>query len=404
LRALRADARTAATPVVLLHPPDVEPPAADFLRLGAEDCIPSTLAETEVMIRVRTQLRAAQVRKDAPRRAAEHLRSSERSLADLFDSVPVGLRWMDADGIILRANGAELDLLGYRADEYIGRAARDFYTDRGAFDDMLHQVRAGRNVANLELEVRCKNRSVRHVLVDCSCHGDDGWPVHLRCFTRDITDQKLREARLGDSMKEVHHRVKNNLQVISSILNLQMGLLHEQKTLELLKDIDNRIKSMALVHELMYQTRDLASIDVEEYLRSLVSHLGHTYHAHRREMLLDVDVDRVMLNPDTAIPLGLVVTELISNALKHAFPSGQRGTVRLALKRTPLQGSYSLGVSDNGVGLPADLEPARASTLGLSIVNALTQQLGGTMTVTRHHGTVFQLAFSELAAGARRQT
>lgn len=218
---------------------------------------------------------------------------------------------------------------------------------------------------------------------------------------RDVTARKLAEAELRASLeeqtvllKEIHHRVKNNLQVVSSLLSLQARQVQDPTSLEMLRDSQNRIRSMALVHEKLYQTQDLARVDFAGYLQNLTAFLFHAYQVDAAEIVLQVSADSaVRLGIDAAIPCGLIVNELVSNALKHAFPHKRPGKVWIALTRQADQ-RLQLVVGDDGVGLPPDLDIRNTTSLGLQLVNTLTDQLEGTLTVARERGTVFEITFA----------
>jgi PAS domain S-box-containing protein len=210
-------------------------------------------------------------------------------------------------------------------------------------------------------------------------------------------ETSLREKEV--MLQEIHHRVKNNLQVISSLLDMQSLTVDDATTLQVLQDSQSRVRSMALVHEKLYQSPDLASIDVAEYVYSVAAYLRQVYSTQGREITLDVQVDAVSLDLDTAIPCGLIINELVSNALKHAFPPEETGggKVRIAL-RSPGDGQLSLMVSDDGVGMPPDMDFETPQTLGLQLVDLLTQQIEGTLDLDRDGGTTFEIRFPDRRA------
>jgi two-component sensor histidine kinase len=194
-------------------------------------------------------------------------------------------------------------------------------------------------------------------------------------------------------LKEIHHRVKNNLQVISSLLNLQSQTIEDDDTLATLRDSQNRIRSMALIHERLYRSRDLSRIDLGEYVQSLSSFLIRSYRAYTRAVQLRVDADDVALSIDAAVPCGLIINELMSNALKHAFPDGREGEIRVAIKAD--NGLVQLSVGDNGVGFPDDVDFRETESLGLQLVNTLVDQLDGTVALRVNGGTTFEIAFAQ---------
>ena len=214
-------------------------------------------------------------------------------------------------------------------------------------------------------------------------------------------------ARLGASVKEkdilikeIHHRVKNNMQVISSLLNLQAASVSDVAVLDIIKKSRDRILSMALIHEKLYQSRDLARIDFEQYLRKLIVHLFNSYRVDPGTVDLIVDVKDVFLNINEGIPCALIANELVSNALKHAFPEGRetRGEIAIGFSRNG-DGLHTLTVRDNGVGLPAGFGLEKSESLGLQIVQDLVAQLDGTIRVENRGGTLYTITFPGPAAG-----
>ena len=223
--------------------------------------------------------------------------------------------------------------------------------------------------------------------------------VLVSAAIRDISERKLVEIKLRASLnekevllKEIHHRVKNNLQIVSSMLNLQMDQLSDTKAIELFKESQNRVRSIALFHEKLYQSRDLARVEIAEYLKGLANGLFATYGVNPDDIVLTVHTEDIPLGVDAAISCGLIVNELVSNSLKHAFPARRRGQVEVTLRSAGAD--VILEVADNGVGFPANLDFRSPSTLGLKIVAIFTEQVGGTMDLTREGETRFSLRFT----------
>jgi two-component sensor histidine kinase len=203
-------------------------------------------------------------------------------------------------------------------------------------------------------------------------------------------------------LQEIHHRVKNNLQVVSSLLNLQSNYVQDGSALEMFRESQNRILSMALIHEKLYRSRNLSRIDLGEYIKTLASDLVRSYTSRSYPVNLTVDAADVFLSVEKAVPCGLIINELVSNALKHAFPedlnttadlrNGKESEIRIHLAANGGQ-NVSLVVGDNGVGLPQDLNLATADSLGLRLVYTLINQLDGTIKVRNKNGAEFELAF-----------
>lgn len=193
-------------------------------------------------------------------------------------------------------------------------------------------------------------------------------------------------------LREIHHRVKNNLQVISSLIKLQSKSIEDETIREKLKESQNRVKSMAIIHERLYESVNLAGIDFKGYTKHLAQDLFRSY-GTGPNIKIKTDIDSVFLNIDKAVPLGLILNELISNSLKHAFPDGRKGEIRILLHQDN-GGNYSLIVSDNGAGLPSHMDFRNTKSLGLQLVNALTKQLKGNIELDSSNGTQFSITFS----------
>jgi PAS domain S-box-containing protein len=229
-------------------------------------------------------------------------------------------------------------------------------------------------------------------------YGLDKKVTEISGIGRDITEKKLSEEKLRQSLKEkevllkeVHHRVKNNLQVISSILNLQSSYVKDKKTLEILRESQNRIKSMSFIHESLYQTKDFSNINFTEYVTNLSNNLVHSYQSFEEQVNLDLKIQDVFLNLDLAIPCGLIINEILSNALKYAFPKNNKGKINIRL--THRKQVITLVIQDNGVGLPAHIDYNNTESLGLQLVVTLVDQLGGTIKLDRTIGTKFTIVF-----------
>ncbi len=224
--------------------------------------------------------------------------------------------------------------------------------------------------------------------------------IVLQAVIRDITERKRNEEQIKESLaekevllKEIHHRVKNNLQVISSLLRLQSRYIQDNVILEMLKESQNRVRSMALVHEHLYQSKDLSRIDFAEYIRNLSSHLFQAYEVKARGVKLNINVVPVFLNIDTVVPCGLIINELVSNSLKYAFPEASRGDISIEFSYQNDEHKFILKVSDNGIGFPEDLDYKNSGSLGLRLVCSLVRQLKGNIELVAQAGTVFQISF-----------
>ncbi len=199
-------------------------------------------------------------------------------------------------------------------------------------------------------------------------------------------------------LREIHHRVKNNMQVMSSLLRLQSRSASNPETSRMLEENQNRIQSMALLHEILYQSEDLAVVDFPKYLRRMVEHLFSSYGVADQQIQLHAEMDSVGLELDDALPCALLISEVISNSLRHGFPEGRTGEVRLLLRQPDLT-TVSLVLSDNGVGLPGNLDWTTSRSLGLRLVRALADQLRASLDIRSKGGTEVRLVFTSRRGG-----
>ncbi|MCJ7499415.1 sensor histidine kinase, partial [bacterium] len=227
-------------------------------------------------------------------------------------------------------------------------------------------------------------------------------------ITRDITELKKTEealikseeqlrASLGEKeilLKEIHHRVKNNLQVISGLLDLQAHHIGDPAGREIYKESQNRVITMALIHEELYRSANLSQVDFSEYIQNLCENLMISYGVNRKRIKLDISAEKTDMVVDTAIPCGLIINELITNTLKHAFPNKRKGTISLSFKQLKNK-SYLLTVSDDGIGMPRNVDINKTKTLGMQLITVLVGQLGGTLKIKRREGTSFMINFRE---------
>ncbi len=332
-------------------------------------------------------------------RMAEDLQAttvSKTYVDNILESMSEILIVVDRELRIQMINRAGLEQLGFKADELIGRGLGDLLdaprpreTPSASPGDLLGTG-----------EHRMTTKSGARIAVHWSAaelRGVGGDRLGVVCAALNIDQRKLDEERLRASLaekevllKEVHHRVKNNLQIISSLLALQASEASDADTRRLFEESQGRIRSMALIHEQLYQSNELSRIDFSEYVRRLCENLRESSGAFIGQVSLSLDVDSAPLPLNLAIPCGMILNELISNAIKHAFPSGQRGEIQVAFH---FEGSqYVLSVSDNGAGMPATTSQ---TSLGLKVVQALARQLGGELRVDNRLGAGFTIVFPD---------
>jgi len=233
---------------------------------------------------------------------------------------------------------------------------------------------------------------------------DEGNISGLLAVSRDITERVKMEEEIQQSLeekemllKEIHHRVKNNLMIIASLLNLQSRYIKDKEALGIFKESQNRANSMALIHEKLYRSTDLKRINFGEYIRTLANDLFRTYTDSSGRINLNIDVEDVMMDINTSIPLGLMLNELISNALKHGFPEGMEGDINIYFNSRDDQ--YQLKVGDTGISFPEDVDYRNTDSLGLQLVNNLTKQIDGQIELDTSQGTEFTITFKEVKYG-----
>ena len=347
-----------------------------------------------------THTRQRQLLLDARSRAGE----LDAVLAAMNDAVVV----FGTDGTIVRANPAAVALLdedpvAMDRHSFAGKLDMRRPDGFGIPEEEMPGTRAlrGEQVIDEEILIVDHRGEPHAILVSCSPLITEGAVAGVVVVGRDITDRKRTEERFSASLrekevllKEVHHRVKNNLQVIASMLNLQAGSETDDHCRVALRDSQNRIRTLALIHEKLYSSGDLAEIPIKEYIRDLTSSLFRSLAPDVDSISLHLEIADVLLDINSAIPVALILNELISNSLEHAFPEGTEGEISITYK--PLSASrFRLRVRDSGVGMPGELDFRNTESLGLQLVCLLTKQLDGSIELDRADGTHFTIDFSE---------
>ncbi|HJV36451.1 PAS domain S-box protein [Geomonas sp.] len=352
---------------------------------------------------------------EALARIHEQTESDRRRLEAILETTPVGV-------VLFEAGTGKLSLTNRRAaaiylEEFDGldleahlAKVKVLRPDGALFPvEELPVSRAlrGEEVHNVEMTIERGNGVRVPIIVWAAPLRDAAGKVTTAVVVMDdITERKQAEERVKASLhekevllKEIHHRVKNNLQVISSLLSLQAGGSRDQTVREVLNEVSFRVRSMALVHEKLYQSTDLAHIDFAEYLKSLLAFIWRAHGSGTAGIRLNLDLEPVYFPVDTAVPCGLIVNELAGNALKHAFRGRADGEVTVSLSKVGA-GGVRLGVTDNGSGLPAGLQWREANSLGLKLVQMLAGQLDAVVEVESGQGTSFRIIMNAQASTA----
>ena len=294
-----------------------------------------------------------------------------------------------------------LAIYGYSGDEMTARPTlwiKAIHPEdrRAVTRQAVEEARGGARAAH-EFRIIRKDGSVRQVRSASNpILGADGKLQRVYGTVMDVTEFESLRSSLKEKevlLKEIHHRVKNNLQIVISLMRLQSRAFSEERVRAALKDLETRIRAMALVHEHLYHSSDLAKIGFKDYLKGLCEELFRTYRADAGRIALEIDAEAVALDIERAIPCGLIINELLTNAIKYAFPGDRKGVIRIAIRNTPDSG-VEIVVSDDGIGMPETLDIRKAKTLGLQLVTTLAEnQLKGRFELERAGGTRFRIQF-----------
>ena len=336
-------------------------------------------------------------------RAEEALLESERKFRETVLNLDEGYYSVTPDGVLLEHNRAFCRILGFDGSADLkGKRTPDFWQRTDKRNEYLQELISKGSVSNFQADAKTVKGEKIIVLINAHIiKGKDDRPIRIEGIFQDITARVLAEEGVQASLREkeillreIHHRVKNNMQVISSLFNLQAGHIKDEDARRMLKEGQLRIRSMALVHEKLYKSRDLSKIDFADYLQSLADHFFQFFQVRAGRIRLETDLEQIHLDVNSAVPCGLLVSELISNALKHAFPEGREGAVEIGLRRRK-DGAVELQVSDDGVGFPDSMDFRRTESFGLQIAILLVGQLKGTIELDRKNGAAFTIVFSE---------
>ena len=326
----------------------------------------------------------------------------EERFRQVVESAPNAMVMVNQDSVIEMVNAQAERVFGYARAELLGRPVDMLVPERfrdghpGMRRSFFAEPRSRPMGAGRDLYALKKDGSEFPVEIGLNPIETDQGTMVLSAIV-DISDRKQKEEHIIQALKEkevllgeIHHRVKNNMQIVHSLLKLQLARVSDPVVIGMLRDGQSRIYSMALIHQTLYQSNDFARVDFDSFLKSLVSNLTTSYGAEPNRIAVSMDVTDVLLPINVAVPCGLMVNELISNALKHAFPRGQSGEIIVTLRKVPNE-QVVLCVSDNGVGIPDDLDIAQTATLGLQLVWLLADQIGVEVTIQRSNPTRFEL-------------
>jgi len=340
------------------------------------------------------------------KKEADQRKKSEEKYRMLFETIQEGValqRVIDdgRPGNFIQANPAFQRLFGYGKEELCDLSPMDISRDVSEGERRGKEKRV-KNLRGLYFERVFFTKSGRELICEMRTDlVDIGGEKFFVSIFHDVTQRVLAERMISRSLREkevllreIHHRVKNNLQVISGLLNLQSHFIDDQGVKAIYRDGQNRIQAMSMIHEVLYRKEDLSFISIHHYLRDLAEILMASYLIDKDRIRLILDLEEVDVVLDTAVPCGLILNELISNSLKHAFPGGRKGVIQVNFARSGTN-RFTLSVSDDGVGLPPDFDPAGARTMGIQLVRILSEQLGGELRCFSKGGSSFKVEFDE---------
>ncbi len=339
------------------------------------------------------------------KKAEEELRLSEERHRAIYDQAYIGIARIAKMGRFLLVNERLSDMLGYTADELYRKTFYELGVQAEVEKDLVDwDLLLDGKIQNFSREQKYirKDGELVNANVTVSLVRDgNGNPNYFVAVFEDITERKEYEKQLEDSikekevlLKEVHHRVKNNMQVISSILNLQSSYVDDEVALDMLRESQDRIKSMSFVHESLYQSNKLAEVNFAEYIRNIARNLYHSYGRMEGGITMNYELQDIYMNLDTSIPCGLIINEIVSNSLKYAFLNREKGNILINFSKLS-DGKLKLIICDDGIGLPENFDIENADSLGLQLVTTLTTQIGGELVIESKKGTSFSIVFKE---------
>ena len=321
----------------------------------------------------------------------------------LFHQSHTGIHLSDKNDKIIDANEAFCKMMGYSRKELLNMSVSDLQAPevRGIPGEVI--INEHQNFGNKSFEAVNISRSGRLIPVNIQISAISTPEGELYfSLIQDITIQKEFEKSLQDTLKEkevllreLYHRTKNNMQVVSALLNLQSSYTDNEEVHRTYNDLSNRIQAMALVHQKLYQSKDLSSINISEYIESLIEHLHQSYSQSADRIKIDLDIEDVSFTLETAIPCGLILNEVITNALKYAFPDNKEGIISVKLV-SEKDDMARITIKDNGIGMEPDIDTREPKTLGLQLIQTITEyQLQGEMSYRINNGTEWTLEFNK---------
>lgn len=327
----------------------------------------------------------------------EALNKSEKNYRELVDNSLVGVYKTNFKGDILFGNHAMANIMHLRSfEELKSKNISQFYKNPADRNEIINKLKKEGIIDQYELDMVSTTGEIINVLISAHFANNTESGMIINITERKKTEEQLKKS-LNEKevlLREIHHRVKNNLQIIASLLHLQEVSVCEEKGMgNVLKESGGRVMSMAMVHEKLYQSSNFNDFNFKQYVEKLVYEILYSFGTETENIKVQLDIEDININIDTTMPLGLIINELITNIVKYAFPQLE-GTITIKLKSLPQQ--MELTVTDDGIGLPEDIDIENPETLGLQLVNILLGQIEGQIKLDRNHGTEFKITFKEL--------
>lgn len=339
-------------------------------------------------------------------RTLNRLIESEERFRSLNACSPIGVFMADSAGNCTYTNAVCQEICGFTYASALGTGWTDFIhpDDKEA---VMKEWASGKS--NFQKEFRFRHLDGKDVWVlarTATLKNETNQSIGLIGTVEDITENKQfeseREKLIQDIssslveketlLKEIHHRVKNNLQVISSLLNLQLNTQTDPKVREIINESQTRVRGMALIHEHLYRSKSISTIDFEKYVNELIDNIFSFYQSTTKNLSYEIDIENISFDPDLAINLGLILTEIITNSIKHAFPNREEGVISVTMKKTA--GRFELIIKDNGCGINEGLNYMESKSLGMQLINSLVYQLSGELSMKNNDGCEFKITFS----------
>lgn len=338
------------------------------------------------------------------RRSKKAIEESREKFKSIFENAAEAIILFDCQGVIIESNDKIEEIFGFKKEEIIGKNFMSIVSMMGMdYEEtqiVFNHLISGNELKQIEWAIQNKNGKEVIFRVRPSIIRDKNSINGILLIMEDITELKNVENSLKTSLeekeillREIHHRVKNNLQIISSLLSLQRIQVEDKQTADILWECQGRVRTMAMIHENLYQSQDIGYINFRNYVEKMLYDIFNSYHVDEKSINLNTQVESVEMGIETAMPCGLIINELATNSIKHAFPHGN-GNIKIELESDGE--AHVLSFADDGIGLPLNIDPKKSKKLGLMVVKTLVNQLNGVMEIDRTNGTKFIIKFREL--------